>query len=183
MVVWQFLGLVFVAGGIGGLINSLINDKGLILPHAVPKGDGTSLLIPGFIGNIIIGSVAASVSWLLYGPFNQNGLTTNMTLIMASLGGAVLTGMTGSGWLTNAIDKTIFRAVASQAVSTQPDPATAQQLRQASSTDAVRIAQGLLDNSLQAVQNRLALSVLETPVTPPAYTNTSTTANQPPFEL
>ncbi len=143
MSVSLLLGLILVAGGIGGLINSLINDKGLALPHAVPKGDGTSILLPGFIGNILIGTIAASVSWLLYGPFNQSVVTDNAALTLAALGGAVLVGMAGSGWLSNAVDKNVYRTIASQAVSAPASPDVAQQILQASPIEAMKLAQNM----------------------------------------
>jgi hypothetical protein len=143
MSILLLLGLIVVAGGIGGLINSLINDKGFVLPHAVPKGDGTSILLPGFVGNILIGAVAATVSWLLYGPFNQSAITSDVTLTLGALGGAILVGMAGSGWLSNAVDKNVYRTIASQAVSAPAAPDMAQQILHGSPIEAMKLIQNI----------------------------------------
>ncbi len=144
MTVWQLLGLIFLAGGLGGLMNSFLNDKGLILPHSVPKGDGTNILLPGFIGNIIVGSTASTVSWLLYGPISQLGITlSSASITLAALGSAVMVGMTGSGWLNNAIDKNVMRAAAANAAIGSSDPIAAREMLQAQPLDAFKIAQGM----------------------------------------
>lgn len=70
MSMWSFLGIVIVAGAVGGMVNCLINDKGFQLPQVVAL-DGSSILVPGFIGNIITGAIAAGVSWALYGPLRR----------------------------------------------------------------------------------------------------------------
>ncbi len=140
MSVWQILGLVFVAGGLGGLVNSLISDKGLALPHTVSKGDGTSILVPGFIGNMLIGSLAASVSWLLYGPLNQVSIAAVSTITLAVLGGAVLVGMSGSGWFANAISKNVLTAAASQAAAAPAAPAVSQQMLQSTPVEILNLA-------------------------------------------
>ena len=110
--------MVFVAGAVGGLVNSLINDKGLLLPRKIERGDGTNILLPGFLGNMLTGAVAASVSWLLYGPLSQVPIGAALgtaVMVLSTLGGAVLVGIVGSAWLTNAVNKNLFQAAASQA--------------------------------------------------------------------
>ncbi len=144
MTLWQLLGVVFVAGGIGGMVNSLISDKGFVLPHTVPRGDGTSILLPGFIGNMLMGGISAGVSWLLYGPLSQaqlNVATVNITTTLTALGGAILVGMAGSGWLKNAVDKNVLRAAASQAAASPSAPDVAQQMLQAQPTEVLKLAQ------------------------------------------
>lgn len=138
------MGLVIVAGGIGGFINSLLIDKGLELPHVVAKGDGTSLLVPGFIGNILTGAIAAGLSWLLYGPNSQATISANggpIAMTLATLGGAVLVGMAGAGWLTNAFGKSLLRSAAVQAAQAQPSPAAALKIATASPQEALKVAQ------------------------------------------
>jgi hypothetical protein len=93
------LGIVFVVGGIGGLVSSLINDKGFLLPQTIARGDSACIFLPGFVGSMLIGTAAASVSWLLYGPLSQLPLGTGAgtpSMVLATLGDAVLVGMVGS---------------------------------------------------------------------------------------
>src|SRR5438552_12181715 len=62
--------LVFVAGGVGGLVNALMTDNGFALPKEVVVND-VSVVRPGFLGNILVGATAAYVSWGLYGAFSN----------------------------------------------------------------------------------------------------------------
>jgi hypothetical protein len=143
MSLWSVLGMVIVAGAIGGLITSIINDKGLVLPYTVDKGDGTKTLSLGFIGNILTGAVAAGVSWLLYGPISQMTIPTDggtATTVVATLGSAVLIGMSGSGWLANAAGKNLLRATAVQAATAPSSPEAAQKIATASPLEAFNIA-------------------------------------------
>ena len=65
--IWVALLAVFVAGAFGGVVNALLSDNGFLLPK-FETTDGAGLLRPGFLGNILIGGVAAAISWGLYGP-------------------------------------------------------------------------------------------------------------------
>ncbi|MBV8934298.1 MAG: hypothetical protein JO095_00615 [Alphaproteobacteria bacterium] len=64
MSLWPTLGIIFVAGFLGGLVNALITDNGFVLPKYAE-----GIWRPGFLSTAFIGAVAAVVSWGLYGPF------------------------------------------------------------------------------------------------------------------
>lgn len=55
------LGAIFLAGAVGGVVNALISDNGFVLPQRVASNQ-SRILRPGFLGNILIGGVAASIS-------------------------------------------------------------------------------------------------------------------------
>lgn len=140
MSLWFLLGLVCTAGGAGGLINSFLTDKGLVMPRIATIGS-VCILYPGFLGNIFSGACAGGLSWLLYGPWSQlaiGAISPPMTL--ATVGGAVVVGMTGSGWLTNAIGKSLFRAVASCAAGAPSSPEVTQEMLTASPVQALDLA-------------------------------------------
>jgi hypothetical protein len=69
------------------------------------------ILRPGWLGNALIGGVAASVSWSLYGPFAGVSITaatgietaTKGDLTLAAIGGAILVGVAGARWLSNEV--------------------------------------------------------------------------------
>lgn len=147
MSVLLLIGMVFVAGGVGGLINGFVNDKGfLLLPKKIERGDGSSFFRPGFLGNILIGAVAATVSWLLYGPLSQVviGKTIAVPVItFAALGNAVFVGLMGSGWFTNAAGKNLFQLAASQAAAASPSGDTAKQMLMATPGEALKITRGM----------------------------------------
>lgn len=140
MSMWSFLGIVIVAGAVGGMVNCLINDKGFQLPQVVAL-DGSSILVPGFIGNLITGAIAAGVSWTLYGPLSQMTLETSTGMVvLATLGGAVLTGAAGSGWLANAVSKRVLQAAAVNAARAPSSPESAQRIATASPLEALKVA-------------------------------------------
>jgi hypothetical protein len=53
---------VLACGALGGLVNALLAG-GLHLPHLEEN-----IYSPGWIGNVLIGAIAAFVFWALYGP-------------------------------------------------------------------------------------------------------------------
>ncbi len=59
--IWLLLLIVCAAGAVGGLINGLLSDNGFILPRS-EQLDQLSVLHPGFLGNMLIGTVAAGLS-------------------------------------------------------------------------------------------------------------------------
>ncbi len=139
---------IFVAGAVGGLVNSLLSNNGFILPRCEEK-EKTRIFRPGVLGNVIIGGVGATVSWGLYGPFSAayivGGLTGgsqagNIGLTLSSLFGAVLIGIGGARWLTNEVDKKLLRAAASEAAAGEQNEDRARQILVAPPAEAFRIA-------------------------------------------
>jgi hypothetical protein len=102
MTFWSLLGIILVAGAVGGILNSLISERGFQLPGVVRK-NGTSILVLGFVGDIIIGAIAAGISWAFFQPLSQVALGTIATTgaILATIFGGVFTGLAGAGWLNN----------------------------------------------------------------------------------
>jgi hypothetical protein len=64
---WQMIGLVALAGAIGGVINVFITNDTVVLPHRVADTPSWQL---GILGNILTGAAAGSASWALYGPYS-----------------------------------------------------------------------------------------------------------------
>lgn len=91
----------------------------------VNGANGVGIWRPGYIGNILIGAVAAIVSWGLYGPFSAAYLfgtspvpeTTpqKFGLTLSAFVGAVLVGVGGAKWLSDEVDKRLLKAAASEA--------------------------------------------------------------------
>jgi len=105
------------------------------------------------LGNILTGSIAAGISWGLYGQLSSFVIVTLATesessaltggLTLSSLVGAVLIGVGGARWLTNEADKTLLRTAATRAASALPSADAAAQMVFASPTQAVKIASDL----------------------------------------
>ena len=122
------VGMIALMGAIGGMVNALLSDNGFFMPKRL-KIDEQVIFRPGFLGNALIGAVSSFISWALYGPLagvviagTNIGTATNSGaqagVTLSSLGGAVLTGIAGSRWLTNEILKgAAVEAALSQAIS------------------------------------------------------------------
>ena len=151
MTILQLSLVIFGMGCLGGIVNALVSDNGFMLPKTISSAD-LKIWKPGFLVNLLVGGVAAFVSWGLYGPFStayifssaptdaspaaQTGLT------LASVAGAILVGMGGARWLTNEVDKKLLKAAASNAANRSAEPQMAAQMLMASPEQAVRISQG-----------------------------------------
>lgn len=142
---WILLAIICAAGAIGGLVNGLLNSNGLLLPCA-QQVNGTSIVHPGFLGNILIGMVAAALSWGLYGPLSATPLfgsqATASGFTLSALVGAILIGIAGARWITNEVDKKLLTLTANQPAS-PTDGSAAQQMRADSPAEAPAMARNL----------------------------------------
>lgn len=141
--IWFLLLYISLAGGVGGIVNALLSENGFIMPKT-EHIDGTKIIRPGMIGNILIGAVAAGVSWGLYGAAATATLTGSINetapLTLSALMGAVLVGVAGAKWLTNEVDKTLLKAAAVQAAGSQISPQKAQAIANSTPAAALEIA-------------------------------------------
>ena len=64
------IGIIMLSGAVGGIVNALVSDNGFIKPSEETAGDVT-IIRPGFAGNILLGGMAAFISWGLYGAFSN----------------------------------------------------------------------------------------------------------------
>jgi hypothetical protein len=144
--IWLLLLIVCAAGAVGGLINGLLSDNGFILPRS-EQLDQLSVLHPGFLGNMLIGTVAAGLSWGLYGPLSMrpifSPLPVTESLTLSALVGAVVVGIGGARWITNEIDKKVLKVAASKAAAAPAAPEASKQIMSASPAEALTIAQKL----------------------------------------
>ena len=112
-----------------------------------------AVIRPGFVGLIIVGAIAAVLSWGLYGPLanvtifggsdSASDEDDNFGITVAALAGAVLVGVGGSKWLASAVDKALLQQAATAAAQGKPDANQASQIRDAAPTEALRLAKGL----------------------------------------
>lgn len=161
MSTFALLGVVAVAGAIGGFVAALLSeDKGFVLPTQVKNTSGT-IIRPGFVGLILVGAAAAAISFALYGPLAsetvfggpdaadsgvaEDGEDFGITL--AALGGAVLIGVGGSKWLSSQVDAALLREAAAAAASKDGDDGAAIQIATARPNQALRLAQAMRPRS------------------------------------
>jgi hypothetical protein len=109
MPVWAVVLAVGIAGLLGGLINALLANEGLVQWRTEVLPDGSRIWRPGFVGNMIIGAVTALVLAGLYSPLGSVSLggasSPPVTLTIGALAGALLSGIGGARLLTNEVDK------------------------------------------------------------------------------
>lgn len=110
MPVWGVILIIGCAGAVGGIINALIANEGLLLPRSEPLVGGQKLWRPGFMGNVFIGAVTAIVLAGLYSPAGSIRLDNptsdpGFILTLGMLAGALLSGIGGARLLTNELDK------------------------------------------------------------------------------
>lgn len=143
MVGWHAALIAGLAGGLGGAVNALMTDNGFIMPKTTTVDSGGVIWRPGVVGNVVIGAIAAVVSWGLYGPAAGVAVTSTVAadLTWAGFAAAVLVGVGGSRWLSAEVDKTLLRAAASEAAKKDKNPALAAKiatLSPASALDEIR---------------------------------------------
>ncbi|HET7560560.1 MAG TPA: hypothetical protein VFK80_11425 [Limnochordia bacterium] len=146
---WHLLIIVTLAGAVGGVVNALMSSHGFIMPRAT-QADGVTIYMPGWIGSVIVGAVAAAVSWGLYGPLAAVNIAgpaaavpANVGLTLSSLVGAVLVGIGGARWITNEVDKSLLKYTANKVSSSHVSPEVAQKLAVSSPIQAFQIAKNL----------------------------------------
>lgn len=149
---WGMTVIVVTAGAVGGVVNSLIKDSGFGLPGYEQVGSVT-IFRTGFLGNIIIGAVAALISWGLYGPFATYFIlggpaVTDLTqfgLTLSSFVGAILVGIGGSQWISKELEGDTSTKAAAMILKKNQLNDEAVQILTRSPTSALRYAQNLPD--------------------------------------
>jgi hypothetical protein len=95
--------VVLISGGLGGLANAILQDGGFKMPGFQILTDGTKILRPGFLGNVLIGFVTAVVMWGLYGA--PAPPPTVHWQSAGQVAASILAGVGGSRLLTDQLDK------------------------------------------------------------------------------
>jgi hypothetical protein len=106
---WVCALLIIAAGAMGGAVNALLTDGGIVKPR-FKRG----IWCPGFISNLLIGAFSAFSSWAFYGSgagvdISQAAERTQISLRFSALAGAFLVGVAGSKWITNEVEKRLFK--------------------------------------------------------------------------
>jgi hypothetical protein len=109
MTVWKMLLAIAAAGALGGIINALLESEGFVLIRLVPLPDGSRILRPGFLGNVLVGAVTSLVLGGLYGPLAtvsvSDDIPAGVKLTVGMLVGAIVSGVGGARVLTGEVKK------------------------------------------------------------------------------
>ena len=125
--VWEMAGVIAAAGAVGGVVNALLSSSnGYSIQWPKDKGD---ILQLGVLGNVLLGTFAALITWGLYGPLKDavllgstpaGGLPVNLTVTAAV--GAALAGAGGARVVSNELDKQVLRVTGAKAAQEPPNP-------------------------------------------------------------
>jgi hypothetical protein len=103
--------LVGLVGAVGGFANCLVADE-FVPPQRDPK---TRIWRPGWIGNVLVGGIAAILIWGLYGPCASIdifwGDFKNISLTMGQLVSSLGVGFSGGRILTDFAGKQADRVL------------------------------------------------------------------------
>ena len=147
------IGVIMLSGAVGGIVNALVSDNGFIKPSEESAGEVT-IIRPGFAGNVLLGAVAAFVSWGLYGAFANTALfgtatgigTEEISVSISSIAGALLVGIGGARWLTNEVDKKLLRTAATAAAASKANFEESRKIAIGTPAQAFNIAKKMYQN-------------------------------------
>lgn len=147
------LGIILLSGAFGGIINAIVSDNGFIRPREETV-DNVTIVRPGFMGNILLGAVAAFLSWGLYGAYSAaiayatgTGIgTEEVSITISAIAGAILIGIGGARWLTNEVDKTLLRTAAVTAAASRASYDESQRIAIATPAQAFNIAKKMYED-------------------------------------
>ena len=120
------------------MANVFIGDSGLHLPKVE---DG--VFMPGFLGTIFVGALAALGSWCAAKSVVIFGGPTVVNFATMDIGNALLIGFGGAKWFKSEIEKDILQKTASIVAGKQPDPAAAAAIAGATPGEALKLAKSM----------------------------------------
>ena len=130
---WECAAWIMAAGAVGGIVNTALSRQGFALP-----GYEGGVLCPGFLGNVMVGSFAAVISWALYGSGAGLELAREaanarqaLSLTAGALAGAAMVGVAGARWLTSEVDKNLHRESLNRLVAQTMPPEQAHKIARA----------------------------------------------------
>lgn len=141
--------LIMLAGGLGGLLNSLLSDNLFLWVKNETYRDGRVIMRYGFIINALIGAFAALISWGttaegLYIIAPATSVKTEVSLSVVGLVSAMVIGIGGSRWLTNEVDKRLLKTTASLAAESPENPRAATSILNSTPKAALHIVNQLI---------------------------------------
>lgn len=121
----------------------MFGGTGVVLPKTE-----NGVWLPGFVGTVIAGPLAAALSWALYGPFanalaigsKKGAEAIEYTASFAELAGAVLVGFAGAQWISAESDKRLSKATAVEVAEKQPNANLATAIANGTPRSALQLA-------------------------------------------
>jgi hypothetical protein len=131
---------IFGLGGLGSLVSAFLGDNGWHLPE-IDEG----IFRPGWIGNVLVGGLAAVASWAMANSANLRETVSSLQFPTATLANALVIGFGGASWFKSQAEKSILQKTAAVAASKSPDSASANTIATASPMQALKAANNMKD--------------------------------------
>ena len=134
-IIWA-IAIVVVCGAAGAFVNVFIGDNGLHLPR-VENG----ILMPGFLGGMLVGAIAALGSWgtakaiAILGPASPQ-----FPFSTGDVANALMVGFGGAKWFKSEAEKDLLQKTAAIAASKQANPDAAVTIASATPAQALAAA-------------------------------------------
>jgi hypothetical protein len=118
MNIWVLILLIAALGALGGVVNCAISGE-----FVSPQFDrAAGIWRPGWIGNVLIGAVAAVVVWGVYGPAASfdivHGTADDVHVTIAQLLSSLVIGLSGGKILTLLAEKSAAKFKSDQLAAT-----------------------------------------------------------------
>jgi hypothetical protein len=137
MDVYEAVALIAGAGALGGLVNGLITYDGILVPLGAEKknvtvkdahGDDVETTVKvwslGFVGQLLIGVVAAVLVWCIYSQpeldLSNKDSYEHVKMTMYQLGTALVAGLGGTKAIVDLVDKKQWASLAPVLQRTDP---------------------------------------------------------------
>jgi hypothetical protein len=140
---WLLLGAFAGCGLVGGVGKALFGGAGVVRPKTE-----NGIWLPGVVGTVLAGALAASLSWALYGPFadalaigsKKGAEAAEYSASFSELAGAVLVGFAGAQWIRSESDKRLTKAAAVEVATKKADQGLADAIADATPREALQLA-------------------------------------------
>ena len=128
--------VIAAIGALGGFMNVFIGDAGLHLPRTEDQ-----VWQPGFLGVVVVGSVAAVGSWAILHTVDLIGPhAAALGLTGGDVANALLIGFGGAKWFKSESEKDILQKAGAIAAIKAADPDAAVAIGTGTPTEALRAA-------------------------------------------
>lgn len=136
---YHVMGWIVLMGGLGSLVSGFVGDSGWHLPV-----NDHGIFRPGYLGNMLVGGLAALASWGMQKAAILIGSTpVVLTFSTADMANAIVIGFGGASWFKSQIEKTILQKTAVVAASKQGDVVAAGQIATSTPMEALKVASGM----------------------------------------
>jgi hypothetical protein len=136
---YYVIGLIVLMGSLGSLVSAFVGDNGWHLPM-----NDNGIFRPGYLGNMLVGALAALASWgMQKAAVLIGGTAGTLSFSTADMANAIVIGFGGASWFKSQLEKVILQKTAVVAASKPGDSAAASQIATASPMEALKAANNM----------------------------------------